>query len=135
MQGVPSQEPPAQLRLAPAAVVCVQAPLLTARQVQVPCVRAAFTGPKAVQAPSAAQSFAVADACAFATVLCSLHGGRQICHPSLLISGCAGLAAAKSSIELAAVQGGDARGQAEVCAVLFRQAANCKAWHTAVFAS
>lgn len=83
MQGVPSQEVPAQLCLPPAAVVCGQAPLLAAGQVQVSRVRAALTGAQAVQAPSAAQSFAVADACAGATPLCSLQGVYRICHPSL----------------------------------------------------
>ena len=94
MQRVPSQEVPAQLCLPPAAVVGVQPPLLTAGQVQVSRVRAALTGPQAVQAPSAAQGFAVADACAHPTVQCSLQGGRHTHDPVLWTPGRAGCGAA-----------------------------------------
>ena len=83
MQCVPSQELPAQLCLPPAAVVRVRTRLLAAGQVQVPRVRAALAGPQAVQAPSAAQGFAVADACAHPTMRCLMQRGRQTRHPVL----------------------------------------------------
>ena len=76
MQCVSSQEVPAQLCLPPAAVIHVQPPFLASGQVQVPRLRAALTGAQAVQAASAAQGFAVADACAHPTLRCSKQQGH-----------------------------------------------------------